>query len=83
MSNYSTLCPATPILRTFVQCLIAFCNLPEVASDVISGKFLRPVVLNKCVNFRDPGLECSREIPPEAGGGGIFDSFFAITCDRK
>ena len=31
--------------------------------------------LDKLVKLRDPCLNFSREIPPEAVGGGIFDSF--------
>ena len=29
--------PAAPVLRTFVQFLIAFCSRPELDSDIISG----------------------------------------------
>ena len=50
-SNYSTLCPAGPVLRTFVfvQYLMAFCSRPKAASYVISGRcVMRPVVLDKC-----------------------------------
>ena len=39
---------------------------------------MRPIVLDKCVTFRDPGLNHSREIPPEPVGGSIFDSFFTF-----
>ena len=34
-----------------------------------------PVVLDKHVKFHDPGLNRSREIPPEALGCGIFYCF--------
>ena len=64
------------VLRTFVQYLMAFCSRPEAASDIISGRFARPIVLDKCVNFRDPSLNRSREIPALAVGSGILDSFF-------
>ena len=37
---------------------------------------MRPIVLDKRVQFCDPSLNRSREIPAEAGGGGMFDSFF-------
>ena len=47
-------------------------------SNVISGKFVGPAVPDKHVKFGD-----SREIPPEAVGGGIVDGFFAVTSDRK
>ena len=68
---------------TFVQYLIAFCSRPEALSDVISSRFVRPIVLNKCLKFCDPCLNHFREIPPEAVGGGIFDSFFPIISDWK
>ena len=61
---------------SLLQCLIAFCSRPEAASDVMSGRFVRPIVLDKCVKFCDPCLNRSREIPPEAVGGSIFDSFY-------
>ena len=60
----------------FVQYLITFCSQPEAAGVVISGLFVWPVVLDKYVKFHDPSLNRSREIPSEAGGGGIFDCFF-------
>ena len=56
-----TLCPAGPVLRTFVQYLITFCSRLKAASKVISGKFVGPVVLNKCLKFHDPSLNRSRK----------------------
>ena len=35
-----------------------------------------PPVLDTHVKLHDPGLISSREIPPEAVGGGMFDCFF-------
>ena len=67
----------------FAHFCAAFCSWLEADSDVISGRFVRPIVLDKWVKFRDPRLNSSWEIPPEAVGGGIFDSFFAIASDRK
>ena len=64
--TYLTLCPAGPVLRTVVQYLITFCSRPEAASTVISGTLLGPFVLDKFLNFRDPSLNGSREIPAEA-----------------
>ena len=49
---------------------------PEAAGDAISGAFVGPFVLDKCLKCRDPSFNRSREIPPEAIGNGIFDSFF-------
>ena len=43
--------------------------------DVILCTFWGMVVLDKCVKFHDPSLNCSREISPEAVGDGIFDCF--------
>ena len=37
---------------------------------------MRPIILDKNVKFCDPSLNHSQETPPEAVGGGIFDSFF-------
>ena len=40
--------------------------------DVIRGTFVRSIVSDKPLKFRDH----FREIPPESIGGGIFDSYF-------
>ena len=58
---YSTL-PTAPILRTFVQYLIAYGDRLETASDVISGRFVGPIVPDKSVKFGDPRSNCSRYI---------------------
>ena len=64
------------VLRTtFVHYLIAFCSRPEATGDVISGKYMRPVVLDNHVKFGDPRLNRSREIPPEPVWCGIFGGF--------
>ena len=55
----------------------------EVMSDVVSCIFVGPVVPDKPVKSGDPRLNRSREIPPEATRGGIFDGFFAVASDRK
>ena len=73
----------TRFFRTFVQYLIAFNSRPEAASDIISGKFGRPIVLDKCIKLCCPRLHGCREILPETVGSGIFDGFHAITFDRK
>ena len=65
--------PTAPVLRTFAQYLIAFCSRLETASDVISGRFVGSIICDEDVKFHDPHLNHSREIPPEAVGGGIFD----------
>ena len=57
---------------SFMQYLIAICNRFEVASDAISGRFVRPNVPDKCVRFTNPYLDRSREIPPKAIGGSIL-----------
>ena len=51
---------------------MAFCSRQEAASVIVSGEFVRPIVLYKYVKFRHPSLYLGREIPPEAVGGGIF-----------
>ena len=59
----------------FMQYLVKFYSRPKAASDVISGKFVGPIVLDKYVKFHDPSLNYSREIPPDAVGDDIFDCF--------
>ena len=54
-----------PFYRNSVLYLAAFCNRPEGASDVISGKFLRRIVFKMCLKSRVHCLNCSREIPPD------------------
>ena len=66
---------AVPVLRTSVQYLTIFCSRLEAAGDVISGRFVGLVVLDKPVKLHDPSLNCSSEIPLEAVGGDIFDCF--------
>ena len=68
--------PATPILRTFMQYLSAFCSRLEEASDAISGRFVGLTLPDECEKFRNPELNRSGEIPPEAVRNGIFDSLF-------
>ena len=41
------------------------------------------IVPDKPEKYRDPRLNYSQEIPPEAVGGSIFHCFFAIISDRK
>ena len=53
----------------------------ETVSDVISDKFVEPVIYNKCVTFCDPHLNCSREILPEDVGGDIFGRLSNVVED--
>ena len=41
------LLPVAPILRTFVQYLLAFCSRPEAVSNVICGRFGRLIISDK------------------------------------
>ena len=43
-----------PFCALFVQYLITFSSRRETASGVISGMFVRPVVLDKFVKLHDP-----------------------------
>ena len=85
VTELCTSMPVTPVLRTFVHYLITVCSRLEAASDVISDRFVRLAVPDKCLKFRDPRLNRSPEIRPEAVGGGIVDCFFltSINADRK
>ena len=71
------------VLHTFVQYLIAFCNQLETASDVISARFVRLTVPDKCVQFCYPHLNCSGEIRPKAIGCSIFGCFSNIDICRQ
>ena len=51
--NYSTLCLAGPVLRTFVQYLITFCSRPEADNDVISGTAVDNVGVDVPIKFGD------------------------------
>ena len=55
------------------------CRL-EAADDLIFGRFMKPIVLEKCVKFRDPCLNCSWEIPTEASEAVFSTVFFCYNC---
>ena len=67
--------PTASFQRTFVHYLIPFCSRPEAASGIMFGNFVEPVVSDKRVKCRDPSLNHSPEIRPQAVGCGIFDRF--------
>ena len=75
--------PIAPALRTFVRYLIAFCSRQEAASDVVSGPFVRPIVPDKLINYRDPRLNRCQEIRRKAVGYGIFISFSKLDKCRS
>ena len=54
-------------------CAVLGCILQP--SEAMFGRFVRPIVPDKCVKFRDPCLNRCLEIPSEAAGSGIFNSF--------
>ena len=66
---------AAPVLRLFLQYLVILCGRAETASYVISGRFVGSTVSDKRVNFRDPRLGHSVELPNQAAGLGIFEGF--------
>ena len=46
--NWLTLWPTGPVLHiTLVQYLIAFCSRPKATSNIISGRFVRPVIADE------------------------------------
>ena len=49
---------------------------PDVVDDVISSRFVRAIVPDKYVKFRDPCFKSSEEIQPKAVGCGIFGRFW-------
>ena len=66
-----------------MQYLVTFFNRPEGGSDVVSGRYIRLIAIERFVKFGDPYLNRYGEIPPEAVGSGIFDSYFAVTSEGK
>ena len=77
---------AGSVLRiTFVQYLITFHSQPEEMSEVISSRFLRPMVPDNRVKFGGPRLNHSLEIPlkpPEAAFSTVF-TLWLPTGSRK
>ena len=53
------LLPATPVLRTLVQYLIAFGSRQEAASDVVANRSVRLTVSDESVKLGDPRLNRS------------------------
>ena len=49
-------------------------------SNVLSSKFVGPVIPDNRVKFGDPRINLSREISHEAAG--ISDGFLAVASDR-
>ena len=65
---------AAPVLRTFVQYLIAFCSRPKTAGDVVSRQFVKLIVADK--SLLKP---FSRNSTRSHIGGDIFDICFATS----
>ena len=64
-------------LLTFMQCSIAFGSRPEAANDVISRVFVRLVVSDQHVKYRDPARTVlDREIQPKSVGYDIIFGCF-------
>ena len=54
--------PAAPVLRNFVQYLIAFYSRPQTVNDVISIMAVQYVGMDECVKFGDSMSNRSRDI---------------------
>ena len=55
--------------------IITFCSRLDTASEVVSGRSVGPIVIDKQEELRDPRLNLSREIPQESVGGFFQDNF--------
>ena len=56
---------------------MAFCSRPEGAGDAISDRRVGLIVLDKHVQFHDPSLNRSREIPhPPKPSKAVFSTVF-------
>ena len=58
----------------FIQYSVTFCDLLEVASALISGRFMSHIVFDGTVKLGYPELCHCRDILPEVVGYGIFDT---------
>ena len=54
--------PPEPVIRTFVQYLIAFCSRPKAASDIISGVAVEQVGMGVLIKFCNSRSNRSRDI---------------------
>ena len=54
--------PASPVLRTFVQYLIAFCSRLERATDALSSRYIEQVCVGVHVKPCDSRSNDSRDI---------------------
>ena len=68
-------------MRTFVQYSIADCGRPKAASEVMSSRFVRVIILDNDGTFRDIHLNRFREL--QSNAVAFSTVFFAITSDRK
>ena len=69
---------AAPILRKFVQYLGAFCSRPETDNHVtFKGRFVRPIVQDKCVNFCYPRLISLWRKSPRSRWKQHFQQFYS------
>ena len=65
---YSPLCLAGPVLHTFVQYLVTFCNLLAGTSEVISGRF--------CVAIENIGVDIDAKFcDSRSNGSGDIRGF--------
>ena len=58
-----------------MQYLIASYSRPEADSDVVSGRFVGPVVLDKCVKFGGPRLNRLVKFHPKPSEAAFFTFF--------
>ena len=54
-----------------------FCAVFSCIMQPTGSRFVRPIVPNKCVKFRDPHLNRSREVSPEPIWGSILYTVFS------
>ena len=78
MYHYDHASSRTRFTNNFAQYLIAFCSRPGGASDrdIVSGRFVGPIIPDKRAKFHDPRLNRSGQIQPKAAGCRIYGRFW-------
>ena len=74
--NYAPLCPQHPFYALLYSNYLHFAaDRKQLVTSYPTGLWGRPTVHDKRVQSRDPRLNRTQEIPPEAVGGGIFKGY--------
>ena len=83
VSNFGLYAGRT-VLCTFVQYIIAFCGRLEAGSDVLTARFIRLTVADRCIKFRNLAYTVLDKFDPKPSDAGIFGRFYNFdTCGTE